>query len=195
MRAQAGHVFEFGAFRLVERERRLLLNGETVQLPPKVFDTWLVLVENRGRLVEKQELMSRLWPDSFVEEVNLNRSISTLRKALGGASGQTTYIETVPKHGYRFVAGVVEVETDEADLIFEKHTSAEIITEEEEEITDSNNRVLESSFELATFPVSHTSPISRLRRHGLLLAGVVMLVLLAAVGYLFSAGKIGRAHV
>jgi TolB-like protein/DNA-binding winged helix-turn-helix (wHTH) protein/Flp pilus assembly protein TadD len=143
MQAHPGHVFEFGAFRLVESERRLLKDGQPVQLPPKVFDTLLVLVESRGRLVEKQELMSRLWPDSFVEEVNLNRSISSLRKALGENATNPIYIETVPKSGYRFLARVTEVETDDAVFVLEKHTSAEIITEEEEEMSESARPQLE----------------------------------------------------
>jgi Tol biopolymer transport system component len=74
-----------------------------MSLPPKVLHTLLVLVENSGRVVEKDELMKALWPDTFVEEGNLTQNISTLRKVLGESPGEHVYIETVPKQGYRFV--------------------------------------------------------------------------------------------
>jgi TolB-like protein/DNA-binding winged helix-turn-helix (wHTH) protein len=80
-----------------------------VPLTPKVFDLLRLLVQNSGRLVEKDELLREIWPDSFVEEGNLNRNVSILRKVLGeDASGQL-YIETVPKRGYRFVASVTTI--------------------------------------------------------------------------------------
>lgn len=99
-------VFEFDQFRLDVTERLLLRNGKPVQMTPKVFDTLLLLVENAGRLVSKNELMNRIWPDSFVEEGALTRNISDLRKALGENVTGRKLIETVPKHGYRFVVEV-----------------------------------------------------------------------------------------
>ena len=71
---------------------------------PKAFDLLLVLVENGGHLLVKEELMRLVWPDSFVEEANLSRNVFTLRKALGESEDGPEYIETVPKRGYRFVA-------------------------------------------------------------------------------------------
>lgn len=106
MNTAAKHFFEFGAFRLDARERLLLHAGETVSLTPKAFDMLVTLVENSGHLVEKNELMRRLWPDSFVEEGSLAQNISLLRKALGENESQK-FIETVPRRGYRFVATVV----------------------------------------------------------------------------------------
>ncbi len=73
-----------------------------------MFDLLKVLVQNNGRLLQKDELLKEVWPDSFVEEGNLNRNISILRKALGEDSSGKPYIETVPKRGYRFVASVKE---------------------------------------------------------------------------------------
>src|SRR5207247_479610 len=137
MQAARRRIYEFGPFRLNESERQLLKDDQPVALEPKVFETLLTLVECKGRLVLKEEIMSRVWPDSFVEEVNLNRSISTVRKALGESASDSRFIETVPKRGYRFTANVVEVFDEEPDLILEKRTSAEILTEEVEEITDS----------------------------------------------------------
>jgi DNA-binding winged helix-turn-helix (wHTH) protein len=98
--------FEFNDFRLETAERRLLRNGSPIALAPKVFDTLVVLVENPGRLMSKDELMQRLWPDTFVEEVSLAQNISQLRKALGEPAGDAQIIQTVAKRGYRFVAPV-----------------------------------------------------------------------------------------
>jgi pimeloyl-ACP methyl ester carboxylesterase/DNA-binding winged helix-turn-helix (wHTH) protein len=98
--------YRFGPFHLDVRERRLSRGGEVIPLRLKVFDTLRVLVENSGRLVTKQELLDTVWPETTVEENNLNHNVSVLRKALGeNATGQQ-YIETVPRVGYRFAAPV-----------------------------------------------------------------------------------------
>jgi len=104
MNHQAKASYEFGPFRLDVSEHVLLRQGRPVPLTPKVFEVLRVLVQNSGHLVEKEELLQEIWPDSFVEEANLNRSVSILRKALGEDSSR--YIQTVPKRGYRFVAPV-----------------------------------------------------------------------------------------
>ena len=83
MIGQAKHLFEFGPFQLDATERQLLCEGEIVALTPKVFDLLLVLVENSGHTVEKDELLKRIWPDSFVEEANLSVNMTMLRRALG----------------------------------------------------------------------------------------------------------------
>src|SRR5215831_13325089 len=106
MGLQTTRLFEFGSFRLDERERQLLHNGEPVPLTPKAFDTLVLLLENGGHAVEKDALMQRVWPDAFVEEATLAQNIRTLRKALGQCPSGNQYIETVPKHGYRFVGAV-----------------------------------------------------------------------------------------
>lgn len=105
MNTAAKQFFEFGAFRLDASERLLLHEGETVSLTPKAFDMLVTLVENSGHLVEKSELMRKLWPDSFVEEGSLAQNVSLLRKALGESESRK-FIETVPRRGYRFVAAV-----------------------------------------------------------------------------------------
>lgn len=194
MQAQIKRVYEFGPFRLDPHEGVLLKDDRPVSLTPKVFDTLLLLVENRGHLVPKEEIMSRLWPESFVEEVNVNRNISTLRRALADSPADPVYIETVPKRGYRFVAPVVEVETDEAELILERRTSAEIITEEEEEVSESGRSDRDEALQAArtAHTAAHASWLSRLRRHALALTAVVMLVLVAAAVYL-AVGQRGRA--
>jgi DNA-binding winged helix-turn-helix (wHTH) protein len=97
---------EFGPFVLDPSEHLLLRDGQPISLTPKVFDLLCVLIANSGHLVEKDQLLTELWSDSFVEEANLNRSVSVLRKVLGDHPGKQKYIETVPKLGYRFVAPV-----------------------------------------------------------------------------------------
>jgi len=99
-------IYEFGAFRLDPNERRLTAGAKPAPLTPKVFDTLLVLVSNPGRVIEKEELLKTVWPDTFVEESNLAQNVSVLRKVLADGSGSGSYIETVPKRGYRFTASV-----------------------------------------------------------------------------------------
>jgi DNA-binding winged helix-turn-helix (wHTH) protein/Tfp pilus assembly protein PilF len=118
----------FDRFRVDPAESLLLRDGQPVPLPPKVFDTLVVLVENSGRLVTKDELISQLWPDSFVEEGTLARNISDLRKALGDSAGDHRFIETVPKRGYRFLADTTSLETE---LILERHTRSRVLVQEE----------------------------------------------------------------
>jgi TolB-like protein len=95
-------VFAFGPFHYDAEQRLLFRQGEVVPLVPKAIDTLHVLLERRGRVVEKAELMKLVWPDTTVEDVGLARNISLLRKALDDESGQ--YIETIPRRGYRFAA-------------------------------------------------------------------------------------------
>src|ERR1051325_3891700 len=111
---KACHFYEFGPFRLDPVERLLLREDAPVALTPKVFDILLLLVRNGGRALDKEEFMREVWPDSFVEEGNLNRNISTLRKALGDGLGGNRLIETIQKRGYRFVADVRETGAAEA---------------------------------------------------------------------------------
>jgi DNA-binding winged helix-turn-helix (wHTH) protein len=108
MRGQTRRYFVFGTFRVDVTERTLFGEKGAVPLTPKAFDTLLVLVENSGHVLSKDELMKQVWPDSFVEENNLAQNISMLRKALGEESSGQKYIETVPRRGYRFVAEVRE---------------------------------------------------------------------------------------
>jgi DNA-binding winged helix-turn-helix (wHTH) protein len=98
--------FHFDQFTLDVRERRLLRGTEAVRLPPKAYDVLVALVQQRGHLVTKDELLTRLWPGTFVEEGSLNVCVSALRKALGEDARRPTYIETVARAGYRFIATV-----------------------------------------------------------------------------------------
>ena len=98
--------YEFGKFRLLSADKQLLRAGKPVPLKPQVFETLLLLVESQGHLIEKNEFLKRLWPDSFVEEAALAQNISQLRKALRNGTEEDRFIETVPKRGYRFLAPV-----------------------------------------------------------------------------------------
>lgn len=110
-------IFEFGKFRLDAAECALFRERRAVPLEPQVFKTLLVMVENAGHLVEKGTLLDEIWGDAQVEEGNLVRNISLLRKALGEGSSGERYIETIPKRGYRFVAQVKHVGEESTDSI------------------------------------------------------------------------------
>ena len=97
---------QFGPFLIDVGERMLRRDGEPVPLTPKAFDVLVALIEKPGQLISKEELLQKVWPDTFVEESNLAYNIFALRKALGDTAENSQYIETVPKKGYRFRASV-----------------------------------------------------------------------------------------
>jgi predicted ATPase/DNA-binding winged helix-turn-helix (wHTH) protein/tetratricopeptide (TPR) repeat protein len=103
---RASASYTFGRFHLDAAERRLSRDGTAIPLTPKAFDMLLTLVRHSGHALTKDELMRAVWPDGFVEEINLASNISILRKALADGQPGTSYIETIPKLGYRFVAAV-----------------------------------------------------------------------------------------
>ena len=107
MPAFEDQVFTFGEFTLAPRERLFLRGQQPVPLTPKAFDLLVALVRRSGHLVTKDDLLREVWPGTFVEEVNLTVHISGLRKALDRGAKGASMIETVPTHGYRFVAPVM----------------------------------------------------------------------------------------
>jgi eukaryotic-like serine/threonine-protein kinase len=129
------HFYEFGAFRIDATEKVLLRGGVPISITPKAFETLLTLVESTGRILEKDDLMKRVWPDTVVEENNLTQNISTLRKVLGQSPEGAAYIETIPRRGYRFVATVKERWDEVPDLIIRERTKSTVIIEEEENDT------------------------------------------------------------
>jgi DNA-binding winged helix-turn-helix (wHTH) protein/TolB-like protein/Tfp pilus assembly protein PilF len=124
--------YEFGPFRIDAVKRLLLRDGETVALKAKCFETLLALVEAKGQVLDKDELMRRVWPDTIVEESNITVYISTLRKALGENPQEHRYIVTVPGRGYSFVAKVKEVWEESAGLTSHEQSRLSLIAEEEE---------------------------------------------------------------
>ena len=148
MSVRRKRIYEFGAYRLDESERTLSRDGQALPLPAKAFDTLLLLVGESGHLLEKDEMMRRLWPDTFVEEANLTNNISLLRKALASGAAESAYIETVPRRGYRFIGGVRELGDEEGELVVERHTLASLSIEEEHEVEDKKVRATEGIFRL-----------------------------------------------
>jgi Tol biopolymer transport system component/DNA-binding winged helix-turn-helix (wHTH) protein len=144
MSKQNKRIFEFGSFSLDTVNRQLRRDGELVPLKAKAVDTLLLLLERRGDVVEKDELMQSLWPDSFVEEANLTQNIYSLRKALG----EGDYIETIPRRGYRFVAEVKESGLPDPDFLIIKERTRTSFSYEEQ-ANEANGFVVQSDSRLA----------------------------------------------
>src|ERR1700727_1478975 len=106
MAKETKQLYEFGPFRLDPDKLLLLRDDEPISLPPKAFETLLVLVRHSETVVLKDDLMKSVWPDTFVEESNLAQNIFVLRKTLGETAGENRYIATVPGRGYRFAEKV-----------------------------------------------------------------------------------------
>jgi len=116
METTSNRIYEFGPYRLDMSRRLLLRDGAVVPLTHKAFEMLALMVENSGRIVEKDELLKEIWPDTFVEEANLSQNIFYLRKALGDDPAGPKYIETVTRRGYCFIATVRLVEAEENHL-------------------------------------------------------------------------------
>jgi Tol biopolymer transport system component/DNA-binding winged helix-turn-helix (wHTH) protein len=127
-------LYQFGDFYLDPVKRVLQRGVNPVPLTPKVFDTLLALVRQSGRVIGKDELLAEIWPDTFVEEGNLAQNIFILRKTLGQGEDAKAFIETIPKHGYRFIAEVKELRNEGSSVVVEEHIRTHIVTEEMEDI-------------------------------------------------------------
>src|SRR6266853_1682236 len=130
------HLYEFGPFRLDLSERQLFRDGKPVSLTPKAFETLVMLVMKRGHIVEKDDLLKEVWNDTFVEEANISRHVWTLRKTLGENENGQSYIETVPKRGYRFLANVQEAGNGRDQLVVERRSIMHITAEQDDEAND-----------------------------------------------------------
>jgi len=205
MGEQESHFYEFGRFRLDAAERVLLRDSEFVPLTPKVFDILLALVERGGRIVEKDELMKRVWPDTFVEEGNLTQNVSVLRKALGESSGGPQFIETIPRRGYRFVGTVREARDGQTGKAFTSVAVTEESSAQQRDIIDPSMHT--SSLEpvkvdRSAFENGDTGPTSRgvsrvpfglglKNRAFTLTLGVAVLAAVVAVIYFAGRGNAG----
>src|SRR5271165_1784773 len=183
-------IYKFDDFGL-DAERRLVTRaGQPVPMTSKVLETLLVLVRNRDRVLKKEELMNAVWPDSFVEEVNLAQSISALRKALGESPGENRYIATIPGKGYQFVCGVREPEETTGDLIVARQTRARMVVVEEK-ADELEGLQSETGPELLALP---PPPHSRSLRKWLAALGLALVVCLAVAGvYLWKHRKAGTS--
>lgn len=165
-----GKAYEFDSFRLVPSERQLLHEGRAVALPPKAFDTLVILVQNRGHALKKDDLLKHVWPDSFVEESNLNHNISVLRKALGDSNGNG-YVETIRGFGFRFNADVRTITPEDSSVIVHKRTRTRVVYQEEH-----------SQSERTTTVVETYNPA----RRNFLVAAVILILVVGIVGAYFT---------
>jgi eukaryotic-like serine/threonine-protein kinase len=205
------HFYRFGDFTLDTDQRVLLREGKPVALTPKVFDTLLILVENSGRIVEKEDLMRRLWPDTFVEESNLTFNIQQLRKSLSDDARNPRYVGTVQRRGYRFIADVEEVLSDRSQAagqnapLFETSDVlspdtgngliSQIDAQESGPVIKSANENLASTLEkhFAVTPAADTASTGVSKRHLALAAAIVVaLAIVGIVFWKFSNGSIGN---
>jgi len=129
MRERPNYFYVFGPFRVDMSERCLLYRQETLQLTPKQFDLLLAFLQNGGHILTKNELMDKLWPDTFVEEATLTRNISRLRKLLSRCEDGADYIETIPRQGYRFVVDVAESCDNIHEPVIESSPISHVVTE------------------------------------------------------------------
>jgi TolB-like protein/DNA-binding winged helix-turn-helix (wHTH) protein/Flp pilus assembly protein TadD len=190
MEKQDKHFYEFGPFRLEPDERLLLHNQEPIDLTPKAFNTLLILVENSGHLLRKEELMRRVWPDSVVEESNLTLAIHTLRKKLTKGNSRAELIETVPRHGYRFAAEVkLRLYDQEACVTTAGGSSASEPSADSERETSSASVESPTSqvFNAGSLPTpSSATAFSRVRTRRVWLRTAILFALVAALGLAFQ---------
>jgi DNA-binding winged helix-turn-helix (wHTH) protein/TolB-like protein/Tfp pilus assembly protein PilF len=192
-------IYVFGEFR-VDTAKRLLLGDaeEIIPLTPKVFDTLLYLVENCGKVIEKDELMREIWTDTIVEENNLNKNISVLRRVLGEKPGEHRFIVTVPGHGYKFVAEVRTISdlgfgiadlTSEETVPANESASAEIQIANNEKSVNDKSPNDKSSIPNSTFRIRNPeSETQNPRRFAAALAVLGVLAVGAVVLWFYAAG-------
>jgi len=182
MTSKGRSVYEFGPFRLDVTERLLQRDRQTVPLTPKVFDTLVVLVRHSGHLMKKEQLLKEVWPDTFVEEVNLAVNVSTLRKALGEMESGQPYIETVSKQGYRFTSAVSETADEEDKPVIDDRINARIVATDVGKV--SGDGPMRAPDSLALEP--RIPSAKRARFLSVAFAGAALLTVIGIVLYLHS---------
>lgn len=178
------HFYDFDRFRIDATERLLLSDGEIVTLTQKAFDVLMVLVERRGQIVSKDELMELVWPDTFVEEGNLTQNIYTLRKVLGQTNDGQDFIKTVPKRGYRFVSEVSEHK--------ELQPEPPISIDEKPAVKNLSSKPASTNSVVVQFPIDHRAAARQPLKEGWLqtVGRHKTLVLMLSVLLLSSAGSL-----
>lgn len=188
------YLCEFDNFRL-DLLKRLLWRDETpVSLTPKAFETLALLIENKGRVVEKDTFLDEVWKDTFVEEATLAQNISTLRKALRDGENDKAYIETVARRGYKFIGEVREVFIDEEVLVMEKNSRTHFVAERE--IGQSPGDHLDSAAAMGDKPAFNLQPSASLpgrkrirqSRNNLLIKIIIAVIGAAAIAIIWGAG-------
>lgn len=192
MSEQKRQIYEFDNFRLDVPNRELRRDGTAVALPAKALDMLVVLIENGGRLIEKDELFNRVWPDQVVEESNLTVQVSAIRKALGERKENPHYIATVPGHGYRFIGCLTHLDEEEETTVIERHSISRLTVESENGAPHKNSFASVSLIDQTPGVVAPRDQIKSLgRRRALtwrsaLLAGLALSVLLLAVVFVLK---------
>jgi DNA-binding winged helix-turn-helix (wHTH) protein/TolB-like protein/Tfp pilus assembly protein PilF len=175
--------YEFGPFVLDTLQHALLKEGKPVALTPKTYDTLLVLVQNHGRMLSKEELMKALWPNSFVEESNLTQQVSMIRRALGESPGDPRYIVTIPSRGYRFIAAVHDYAEDK--LRSDLHDSSKRAflgdVEQRNEISDDATGLGNNAAQ--NIPLVAHSHEERKTRRGVILKAAILGLFVLAILY------------
>jgi DNA-binding winged helix-turn-helix (wHTH) protein len=190
MSQQPRHLYEFGPFSIDTVNRLLLRDGKAVPLKPKVVDTLLMLVENMGRVVEKDELIEKLWPDSFVEEGNLTQNIYVLRKALDSGTESESYIETIPRRGYRFAAPVKEIPYEESGALAAAHGEIHPSSGNGEAATQQPE---DGKLEEVVSARSSPAVRARISRRWILMSSTILIGVLALVGYYLLSNRERRS--
>ena len=187
MSEQTSDFYEFGRFRVKSDERVLLRGEDLVSLTPKAFDILLTLLENDGRIVNKDDLMKKVWPNTFVEEGNLTQNVSLLRKALGESANGPQFIETVPRRGYRFVALVNRGTENGQDYLVE--TAAKLPTQ-----LPTNAQKTEPGIKAAR-SISDSGLRTFLSRRlpAVALTLVILVIAVAGIAYLSTRNKAGAS--
>lgn len=187
MSSVISHFYRFGDFTIDTDQRVLMRDGNILSVTPKVFETLLILIEHHGRIVEKDELMNRIWPDSFVEEANLTFNIQQIRKALGDNARKPVYVETVARRGYRFIAEVEEVLRDSSarhnqiSVRLEGYETEKEKQEGEFLIANQRKHLTE---QIAAKTQNTFSVISFTKRQTFFIAATLSVIILFGVGFL-----------
>jgi len=174
--------YEFGPFRFDLNRQRLLRDSEVVPLSPKAIQTLTLLVQNPGKLLQREELMEMLWPDTIVEEANLTVAVSQLRKALNQNCDKGEFIQTIPRVGYRFVADIREIVEERPPLKVERPAALRTVIQDEERGT--NGRAVSHPSSVTT-PGEIQSGKPATRRNRIATVAAVLVLALCAVVFLF----------
>ena len=176
MESSPSHIYQFDEFRVDAVKRQVCRrNGVPVALTPRVFDTLLYLVQHSGVVLEKERLMDAVWPDAVVEENNLSKNISTLRRIFGESPGSQGFILTVPGYGYRFVADVTRADN-----------TAEPVNGTEPELKPAVGQTKGES----DVAVAQTSAITSGRRGRAVALAISALLVLGLAAFLFLRGRL-----
>ncbi len=190
------HVFEFAEFSFDAAKKLLWRDGETVQLAPKACELLAVLIESAPQVLSKEELMNRVWSDTFVEEANLTHHISALRKALGEDKNGRKFIETIPRKGYRFVAEVKNASSFErAEITFNERAIMQVV---EETTVETNDLPVSAKIKTPDVVPIAAPPLPKNPRRpvrALAAAGVLLIGTAAFFGWLWLAASPNKPAV